>query len=354
MKADPMTLLRRKAEIVCKIHKKQGNYAELIAKLQGLASQPASTADDIIKSKEFAMYMFELLAEYHLPQDLIVSNQDSFMQLFSHSMEDTNPRVRVATLKALTSFITSIEDEELVMKYQAMMGNLLNIVIEVLKTDEEQGRQSLTSLIDLTQSYADIWQGCKEQLLFVCSEIMKAKGFEDATRSCALEIIQTVADENPKLLKGMSAKIQSEFFPALAIMLTCCSHEEDLQEWADEPETEILAKNDPSSVAAEALLDISSALGDKITIMASSQLINEAIKRPEWQYRQAGYLFLAMIAESCAKIIRMNLDEIFGLIFNGLSDSHPRVRYQALTALGLVLNETSPLLQHKHHALIMP
>lgn len=62
------------------------------------------------------------------------------MGLFSQSMEDTNPRVRVATLKALTTFITSIEDEDNVLKYSSMMGNLLNIVIEVLKTDEEQGR----------------------------------------------------------------------------------------------------------------------------------------------------------------------------------------------------------------------
>jgi len=39
-------------------------------------------------------------------------------------------------------------------------------------------------------------------------------------------------------------------------MLTCCNHIDDLQEWADEPETEVLTKNDPASVAAEALMDI--------------------------------------------------------------------------------------------------
>lgn len=137
MKDDPMPLLRRKAEIFCKIHKKEGAYGELITKLQGLASQPSSADEVVVKSKEFAMYMFELLAEYHLPQDLIVQNQESFMALFSQSMEDTNPRVRVATLKALTSFITSLEDEDNVMKYGTMMANLLNIVIEVLKNDEE-------------------------------------------------------------------------------------------------------------------------------------------------------------------------------------------------------------------------
>ena len=74
MTNDPKTILRRKAEIICKIHKKQENYAELIVKLQGLAAQPASSDEVVLKSKEFAMFMFELLAEYHLPQELIVSN----------------------------------------------------------------------------------------------------------------------------------------------------------------------------------------------------------------------------------------------------------------------------------------
>lgn len=61
-----------------------------------------------------------------------------------------------------------------------------------------------------------------------------------------------------------------------------------------------------------------------------------------------------MIAESCAKIIKKNLDEIFGLLAGGLTDEHPRVRYQALTSLGLIMNETSPDLQNKFHATLMP
>lgn len=99
----------------------------------------------------------------------------------------------------------------------------------------------MMSLIDLTSSYADIWNSSKDQLMFVCTEIMKNKDFEDSTRQSALEIIQTLAEENPKMFKSMSDKIKSEFFPAIAIMLTCCGHQDDLQEWAEEPETEILA-----------------------------------------------------------------------------------------------------------------
>jgi hypothetical protein len=61
-----------------------------------------------------------------------------------------------------------------------------------------------------------------------------------------------------------------------------------------------------------------------------------------------------MISEACAKIIKKNIDEIFALVFNGLQDEHARVRYQALACLGLILNDTSPDLQNKFHATLMP
>ena len=32
------------------------------------------------------MYMFELLAEYHLPQEQIVASRNDFMQLFSMTL----------------------------------------------------------------------------------------------------------------------------------------------------------------------------------------------------------------------------------------------------------------------------
>ena len=64
---EPMNLLRRKAEIICKLHKKESSYAELVQQLSLLAGKPASADEATIKGKEFAMYVFELLSEYHLP-----------------------------------------------------------------------------------------------------------------------------------------------------------------------------------------------------------------------------------------------------------------------------------------------
>ena len=116
------------------------------------------------------------------------------MQLFSEALNDTNVRVRVATLKALTCFITSIDEEDEVMKYKGMMEQLLNVVIQVLLTAEEEGKASLESLIELTQSYPEIWSTSMSKLIYVCSEIMKNKNFDIAPRQSALEIISTLTE----------------------------------------------------------------------------------------------------------------------------------------------------------------
>ncbi len=56
----------------------------------------------------------------------------------------------MATLKALTSFLTCFEDEEEVLKYKVIMGQLIDLVILVLQTNEDEGKASLSSLIELT------------------------------------------------------------------------------------------------------------------------------------------------------------------------------------------------------------
>lgn len=104
------------------------------------------------------------------------------MTLFQHSLSDSDVRVKVATLKALTSFLTCFDDEEQVMKYKGMMGQLIQLVIEVLQTNEDEGKASLQSLIELTQSYADIWANDIAKLIYVCSDVMKTASFDLSTR----------------------------------------------------------------------------------------------------------------------------------------------------------------------------
>lgn len=85
-------------------------------------------------------------------------------------------------MKAITSFLGSIDDEAAVLKYQGMMDWILDVVIDVLRSDEEKGKASLESLIDLTQTHGEIWSQVMPKLIFVVSQIIQNKNFEDSTR----------------------------------------------------------------------------------------------------------------------------------------------------------------------------
>jgi len=49
-----------------------------------------------------------------------------------------------------------------------------------------------------------------------------------------------------------------------------------------------------------------------------------------------------MISDTCSESFRKGMDEIMKMSAAGLIDEHPRVRYEALTCLGLLLTELAP------------
>tara|TARA_B110000285_G_scaffold200547_1_gene234515 strand:+ start:470 stop:667 length:198 start_codon:yes stop_codon:yes gene_type:complete len=65
-------LLQRKADIICKCFRKIENYEEMIQSLVGLLQLQDGSPEEKIKRKQFALYNFEILSEYHLEQEHIV------------------------------------------------------------------------------------------------------------------------------------------------------------------------------------------------------------------------------------------------------------------------------------------
>jgi hypothetical protein len=140
--------------------------------------QSGPTPEAESKKKCFALYNFEVLAEYHLPQEFIVSKSNDFLELFMNALQDSSVEVKVAALKAITSFLSSIEDTTVVLKYKALTEKLLAVVIEVLQKDEDKGRASLEVMIELTQTHGEIWEGQTSTLINVVSEVMRNTDFE--------------------------------------------------------------------------------------------------------------------------------------------------------------------------------
>ena len=265
------------------------------------------------------------------------------MQLFTECLKDPLVNVKVAALKAITSFLGSIDDESAVLKYQDMMDWILEVVIEVLKADEDRGKASIESLIELTQSHGEIWSKVMPKLIYVVAQIVQNKSFEETTRQSAMEIISTIAESVPTLLRKNQNELRTQLFPALMHMLAEPLHGENVEEWANAVDEDLQTRNDPCGVAADNINRIASFLGEKATLASSSNLIKEALEsKDSWPLRHAGYLFLGQISDTCGETFRKNMDDVMRMACTGLLDAHPRVRYEALTTLGLLLTELAP------------
>jgi hypothetical protein len=62
-----------------------------------------------------------------------------------------------------------------------------------------------------------------------------------------------------------------------------------------------------------------------------------------------GYRFLGMISEACKKEYSKNIEEVAKMSAQGLMSENPRIRYEALQSVGLLLNDLKPKLQLKFH-----
>ena len=106
-----MTLLKRKGDIISKIYVRQNRSEELLKMLVEWSNSESSTA------RQLAMYLFEVVSDYHLTSEQLTAYKDSFMTIFTKSLTDKELLVRIAALKATISFLTSIEDTDIVMGF---------------------------------------------------------------------------------------------------------------------------------------------------------------------------------------------------------------------------------------------
>jgi hypothetical protein len=115
----------------------------------------------------------------------------------------------------------------------------------------------LEALIELSQAHGDIWDGSVSKLLYVISEVIKNRDFEDNTRQLALEVIGTLGETLPPLLRKNLIDLQTHLYPALAYMMTEIQHADDVEAWLAEEDNELQSKSDPASVAADCLQRLS-------------------------------------------------------------------------------------------------
>ena len=161
--SQPLLLLKRKGEVLAKLYSRLGQQTQFIQFLAQETAQPQE------KRRQFAMYGFEIMSELHLTEEQMTSNKKDFQAIFQKMLNDESIQVRTSALKAITAFISGIDNQDVVMEFEPILGLLIDTVSKALQTDEEQGTHALDSLGELTGAHPEVWKNTTVKLLDVVS-----------------------------------------------------------------------------------------------------------------------------------------------------------------------------------------
>ncbi len=104
------------------------------------------------------MYIFEVLSEVHLTSEQLSQYSNEFKAIFAKGLNDQDNNVRVSSLRAISAFLSTIEDQQVVLLFADVLSPILGTVITALNADEDQGRVALESLGELTNAHPEVWK----------------------------------------------------------------------------------------------------------------------------------------------------------------------------------------------------
>lgn len=276
---------------------------------------------------------------------------DLIKQMLSKSMDrGSDAEVRVQAVRAIGAFILLNEKEPNILKH---FGDLLPAMIMITaESIEQQDDQALIKLlIDLTESCPKYLRPQIEVIFEMCMKVFSTPGVEDSWRHLALEVMVSMSENAPAMVRKRAEKYVTALIPLVLLMMADL---EDDDNWAVSDEINEDDNSDNNVIAESALDRLASGLGGKIVLPQILNNISGMLASPDWKQRHAALMAISAVGEGCHKQMEGMLDDIMNGVLNFLRDPHPRVRFAACNAIGQMSTDFAPIFEKKFHEHVVP
>jgi len=160
------------------------------------------------------------------------------------------------------------------------------------------------------------------------TQIASVPALDDDTRHLAMELILTVIEAKPGMVRKRMPDLVSSVFQ---IGFTWMLDLDDTSPWT------VCENNDVELSSYEFGLECMDRLALKIggktllPIAFNPQTgIPAFLQRPDWQARHAALMSISQISEGCSKAIGAQLGQIVEMAIKFFQDPHPRVRCNSM------------------------
>ncbi|KAJ3361562.1 hypothetical protein GGF32_007166 [Allomyces javanicus] len=350
--AEPVVTVRKKlcdciSEVTKALLNKQVAWPELTpAVLQCVrAAEP--------EYRESAFRIFGSVPKLLMPNDVL--DMVTVGPIFESGLAESEVlAVRITALNAAVFFLIEAGPDTKAASFSGLMVQMLNVLPALLGAGNEEGlTEAFTALIELAANQPKLFRPVLPQILNFALSIIGNAQLEATTRHSCLELLLTIVDEAPAMVRKLTPDFPTKVIP---ICLNMMAQLEDDEAWhttssIEEQEDE----NDEDYVIGEQAMDrIARKLGAVVTTPVAFTIIPQMLAAQEWQQRHAALMAISAIGEGCHKVLNKDLGKVVNMVTPFTQDPHPRVRHAACNCVGQMATDFAPSLQKKFHKHVIP
>lgn len=253
--------------------------------------------------------------------------------------------VRLAGVRATVSLLECMEkeDERKLSNMRGLLPGMLAVVEGAIRASlEDEANEALESLVDLAEEKPVVFRASLEPVVAGMLAIVRGKGMPEATARLALELLVTLCEKRP----GMMKKAPGVVGALLDVQLEWMARVDDVARW---DEFEDGDEDTTNADVAESTLDrFCNALHGQTVVPELFRRIGILLGSPQWKHRHAGLMAITICGEGCAKSLRPLLGEVLPKVLAFTHDEHPRVRWAAYNTVGQLCQDFGPRIQREH------
>lgn len=342
----------------------------------------ATVAENVFESKEGWADLFNFIYEgvslSPLPENLANIETVLFLmsQIFGYIYDELVPKLASFIITFEGFFLT--DNFDLKTRTSQVIGEILSIVPKkeskkfkefipkILEhaykclVDEKQENNlklCLMAISDLASSEPNILRKWFADIFILLGKVIENKNLEESNlRDLSFEIIVTLVESHPKLLKDDKSKldvfIKTLFKYALEMDM------ELTDEWTS-PKTLTFLEED---VVPEPQLQLALGMVERLCSVLDSSAILEILvlivqdllgnSSTEWRYKYTAFMILTTMCDEVKDL--SEIKNILPTVFQNLQSEHPKIRFACMQVIEAAIDQFSPHIHEQFHKEITP
>jgi len=205
----------------------------------------------------------------------------------------------------------------------------------------------LQVLIEVAAANATFYELHINDMAKICKELSTQEKFESGTRTLALEILCTILENEPKMVRKNKEVVDISIGICLNLMLDI----ETDSDW-DKTYDDSVGENENFDAGQVGLNRLAENISAKKFLPVLMPKLKDLITGADWKMRHTAFIAMAQCSELFHEN-KQNKEQIFQGIVNGIKDSHYRVRSSAIHCLGIMCSDFGKKFVNKHSSNIL-